>query len=672
MLEVIDLFKSYSVKKGPKIIAIDHVNLSFPETGLVFVLGRSGAGKSTFLNLLGGLEKADGGEIRIEGKSSKDFKDADYDAYRNTYLGFVFQEYNLLSEYSVRGNLELALSLQGQQSDPSLIGQALGEVGLAGYEERKVNELSGGQRQRVAIARALIKNPKVILADEPTGALDSESSLEILRLLKHLSQEKLVIVVTHDQGFAKKFGDRIITFKDGKVMSDKNTIETKKSLQNTSELYLRKAHLPLVNSLRMAFSSSVSRPAKLVVSILLTSIAFTLLGVSASAARFDTEASGVKALRFINSNFALIRKGLATLNGKNGRYSSIQMPIGEEDLKALNARTGLHFEGRRLNHGIPLHTNYPGDADNTYFYYPREAIDLYPSDALPKAFPLVSGRLPAKEGEVCITLRELEGFQHFGYQIFDLSQNKELTTSGKDITAETILGKGLTGNGNTTVIYTIVGVVDTHFDSAPYAKLKAIDDIGEGDANDVDGTLSNALAVRDAASFDCVLFTVRLKESSYQRNNRFYLTAFNAGALLTDEASQRFTTYNCGHELVKDQPFVFAHGKTALTKNEVLVSDFDFAKFLPAEPIALSASLMSKYGDIATEGNRLYGTSSQPSPFGEAPTSVQDLFADFRAYETFIFAKDHLAEAQASHFPFAQYGAPEEKPTSDDDLRAFL
>jgi putative ABC transport system permease protein len=202
MLEVIDLFKSYSVKKGPEVVALNHVSLTFPETGLVFILGRSGAGKSTFLNVLGGLEKADGGEIRIEGKSSKDFSSADYDAYRNTYLGFVFQEYNLLSEYSVKGNLELALSLQGKESDPSLISQALAEVDLSGYEERKVNALSGGQRQRVAIARALIKNPKVILADEPTGALDSESSLEILHLLKRLSEEKLVIVVTHDQEFA--------------------------------------------------------------------------------------------------------------------------------------------------------------------------------------------------------------------------------------------------------------------------------------------------------------------------------------------------------------------------------------------------------------------------------------------------------------------------------------
>ena len=170
---------------------------------MVFILGRSGAGKSTFLNLLGGLDKADSGEIRIDGKSSKEFKDADYDAYRNTYLGFVFQEYNLLSEYSVKGNLELALSLQGEKGDPSLFSQALAAVNLSGYEDRRVNELSGGQRQRVAIARALIKNPKVILADEPTGALDSESSLEVLNLLKRLSEDKLVIVVSHGVSFSQ-------------------------------------------------------------------------------------------------------------------------------------------------------------------------------------------------------------------------------------------------------------------------------------------------------------------------------------------------------------------------------------------------------------------------------------------------------------------------------------
>lgn len=671
MLEVIDLFKSYSVKKGPKVIAIDHVSLSFPETGLVFVLGRSGAGKSTFLNLVGGLEKADGGEIRIEGKSTKDFKDADYDAYRNTYLGFVFQEYNLLNEYSVKGNLELALSLQGQKSDPSLISQALGEVGLLGYEERKVNELSGGQRQRVAIARALIKNPKVILADEPTGALDSESSLEILHLLKHLSEEKLVIVVTHDQDFTKEFGDRIITFKDGKVLSDETTIETKKSRQKASELHLRKAHLRLGNSAKMALSSSFSKPVKLVVSILLTSIAFTLLGVSSSAARFDAEASGVKALRFANSNYALMRKGLTKYKGTSDDYSSAQMPMGMADLKNLDAQTGLHFEGRRLNHKIPLHTNYGGDEDNTYFYYPSEAVDLYPSDAMPAEFPLVSGRLPEKEGEVCITLRELEGFQHYGYQIYDLSQQKEVTTPAEDITAQTILGKGLTGNSNAVVSYTIVGVVDTHFDGAPYAKLKAVDDGGKAAAANVDTTLGNTLSSRNEHSFDCTLFSLRLKESSYTRNNHFYLDTFNASALLQDETSKRSSVYDCGHEFVKDQSFVYAHGKTVLAKNEVLVSDYDFAKFLPVEPIVLSASLMSKYGDITKEGNRLYGTSSRPTPFGDAPTSVQNLFTDFRAYETLIFAKDHLAEAEAAQFPFTTYGAPAVNATSDDDLRAF-
>jgi ABC-type lipoprotein export system ATPase subunit len=671
MLEVIDLFKSYSVKKGPEVVALNHVSLTFPETGLVFILGRSGAGKSTFLNVLGGLEKADGGEIRIEGKSSKDFSSADYDAYRNTYLGFVFQEYNLLSEYSVKGNLELALSLQGKESDPSLISQALAEVDLSGYEERKVNALSGGQRQRVAIARALIKNPKVILADEPTGALDSESSLEILHLLKRLSEEKLVIVVTHDQEFAQEFGDRIITFKDGKITEDKIIHETKKSLQNPTGLQWQKAHLRFSNSLKMALSSCVSKPVKLVISILLTSIAFTFLGVSASAARFDAEASGMKALKYTNNNFVQMRKGYDTYDAEQKRYSSLSMPLGKKDLEALDSKTGLHFEGRTANQEIPLHNNYAGDASHTYIYYPKEAVDVYPVDALPSDFPLVSGRLPQAQGEACITLRELEAFEHFGYQIYDLVTDKEIVTPASEINAQSILGKVLTGHSNSLTSYTIVGVVDTHFDGTPYASLKALDDAGSATIAGSDVYLSGALTTRNESSFDTVLFTLRRAESSYQRNNRFYLNRLDSFATLKDEATQRYAGFDCGHEFVQDQPFVFANGKSSLAFNEVLVSDFDFAKFLSEDPLTLSSALSSKYSAIVTEGNRLYGTSLRPAPYGEDPTSVQDLFGTFRAFETLAFAQQHLAEATSANFPFARFGAPAEKATSDDNLRAF-
>lgn len=220
MLEIRNLTKIYKPKKGVPVKALDQVNLKFPKTGMVFVLGKSGSGKSTLLNLLGGLDTYTDGEIIIKGKSSKDFTQSDFDSYRNTYVGFIFQEYNILEEFTVGANIALAMELQGKKATNEAINQILAEVDLEGYGNRKPNELSGGQMQRVAIARALVKNPEIIMADEPTGALDSKTGIQVFNTLKKLSKTKLVIVVSHDREFAEQYADRIVEFADGKIISD--------------------------------------------------------------------------------------------------------------------------------------------------------------------------------------------------------------------------------------------------------------------------------------------------------------------------------------------------------------------------------------------------------------------------------------------------------------------
>lgn len=220
MLEVRNLQKTYRVKKGAPVKAIDGVSLKLPDTGMVFLLGKSGSGKSTLLNLLGGLDQCDEGEILIQGVSSKQFNQAKFDSYRNTYLGFIFQEYNLLDEFTVGANVALAIELQGRRAENEEINRILTEVDLTGYGNRRTNELSGGQKQRVAIARALVKNPNIIMADEPTGALDSKTGKQIFDILKRLSKDKLVLVVSHDREFAEQYADRIIELADGRVVSD--------------------------------------------------------------------------------------------------------------------------------------------------------------------------------------------------------------------------------------------------------------------------------------------------------------------------------------------------------------------------------------------------------------------------------------------------------------------
>ena len=220
MIEIRNLTKTYKPKKGVPVVALDNISLKFPDSGMIFLLGKSGSGKSTLLNLLGGLDIYDSGEIIIKGKSSKNFKQQDFDSYRNTYVGFIFQEYNVLDEFTVGANIALALELQGKKATDEKINSILKEVDLEGFGQRKPNELSGGQKQRVAIARALVKNPKIIMADEPTGALDSNTGRQIFDTLKKLSADKLVIVVSHDRDFAENYADRIIELADGKVISD--------------------------------------------------------------------------------------------------------------------------------------------------------------------------------------------------------------------------------------------------------------------------------------------------------------------------------------------------------------------------------------------------------------------------------------------------------------------
>ena len=219
MLELVNVTKIYKAK-GVEVRALDNLSLTFPSTGLLFIGGKSGCGKTTLLNVIGGLDGVDQGEIFVQDKKFSEFSSTEYDAYRNTFIGFIFQEYNLLPEFTVEKNIKMAMELQGKQIDQEEFDKLLKDVGIEQLKNRKISELSGGQCQRVAIARALIKHPRIIMADEPTGALDSATGEQVLETLKKLSKDRLIIVVSHDREFAEKYADRIITLVDGKVAQD--------------------------------------------------------------------------------------------------------------------------------------------------------------------------------------------------------------------------------------------------------------------------------------------------------------------------------------------------------------------------------------------------------------------------------------------------------------------
>lgn len=226
MLVLKNIVKDY-VTGDTTVRAMNNISINFRESEFVSILGPSGCGKTTMLNIIGGLDHYTSGDLIINGKSTKNFKDEDWDTYRNHSIGFIFQSYNLIPHQTVLANVELALTLSGvgktERRERAI--KALEQVGLGDYINKKPNQMSGGQVQRVAIARALINNPDILLADEPTGALDSETSVQIMEILKEISKDKLIIMVTHNPELAHEYSNRIIRFKDGKMVDDSNPFE---------------------------------------------------------------------------------------------------------------------------------------------------------------------------------------------------------------------------------------------------------------------------------------------------------------------------------------------------------------------------------------------------------------------------------------------------------------
>lgn len=257
MLQVKNIHKQY--KTGDLIqTALDNVSLNLRDNEFVAILGPSGSGKTTLLNIIGGLDRYDKGDLIINGISTKKYKDRDWDSYRNHTIGFVFQSYNLIPHQTILANVELALTISGlsksKRREKAI--KALEQVGLANQIHKKPNQLSGGQMQRVAIARALVNDPDIVLADEPTGALDSDTSIQVMELLKKVAKDRLVVMVTHNPELAKDYATRIVNIKDGKILSDTNPYIIEKE-KNPKPIYknLGKTTMSFLTSLSLSFNN---------------------------------------------------------------------------------------------------------------------------------------------------------------------------------------------------------------------------------------------------------------------------------------------------------------------------------------------------------------------------------------------------------------------------------
>lgn len=489
MLTVKNLTKIYRPKKGLPVTALDDVTLNFPDKGMVFLLGKSGSGKSTLLNLIGGLDDYSSGEIIINGKSCKNFKPSDFDAYRNTYIGFIFQEFNILEEYNVGKNIALALEIQNKTASRDTVEALMDTVDLdKSYYERKVTELSGGQKQRVAIARALVKNPDIILADEPTGALDSTTGKQVLSALKKISENKLVIVVSHDRENAENYGDRIIELADGKVVSDRTltsildkdfSIAPVIASLGDNNLDLKKSRLPIKAAIKMGISALKVKKIRLALTIILSFIAFTAFGLSATSSAFDINKSEIETIK-MNEENTLIAKSVAV-----GDYSLFGTSLRDrgsgftpEQIAEIERITGNKTSKVFDEKGFV--EQYLYSFSSNFVYYPSsiyytdhlsgflEVAEESAANLIPAA---IGSRLPVQNNnkEIAISDYVADSFLECGLQHGDSQKN--ITNYG-DLLGETIALTQSNSSLQSPFTMTIVGIYKTAINKENYAFYK--------------------------------------------------------------------------------------------------------------------------------------------------------------------------------------------------------
>ena len=396
MLELKNVKKIYETKAG-EVHALNGVSLTFPSTGMVFITGKSGCGKTTMLNVIGGLDGIDEGEISVLGKDFSSFTPSEYDSYRNTFIGFIFQEYNLLPEFTVEKNIKIAMELQGRVANEEEFNALLEKVDISELKHRKPSELSGGQRQRVAIARALVKEPRIIMADEPTGALDSNTGIQVLETLKKLSKEKLIIVVSHDIELSERYADRIIRLVDGEVAEDviftenqveanlKNNddtiivrngaelsseekdelalaIKSRKKVEiienltyrekeftgevkvekPTGEVKLKKSKMKLKSSIALGVKSLAVKPLRLIFTIILSAVAFAVFGLFDTVASFNSSRVVNNLLRSTSSP-TVVATMKYVIDDKGGDEYALK--LSEEKMNDIARETGYKIKG---------------------------------------------------------------------------------------------------------------------------------------------------------------------------------------------------------------------------------------------------------------------------------------------------------------------------------------
>ena len=413
MIEVKNISKIYKEKKGKETVALRDVSLKLPNVGLIFINGKSGSGKSTLLNILGLLEDATNGEVIINGKNINKFREIDKTTYRSKEIGFVFQEFDLIDELNVYENVELALDLIRDKT--ANIDELLTSLGINDLKARKINELSGGEKQRVAIARAIVKKPSIILADEPTGNLDSENSEAIFKILKNLSYNHLVIVVSHDTEASVKYGDGIIKLVDGSITE--NTVKTSIFDDNKS-VSINPRHISIAKSLKLAFGFIKRKKFRLVLTSLITSVAFALLAFSFNLVDIDMNRVHVEAMEHDNNyNMEINKYSYPTSNMFHSIYPSEVLEITNKYPNS-EAIGNIYLANMPLNLYSSFDILLP-DEDNAYYFTIVRAmgndINVTTMDEEELSELDLIGNIPTEANEIIISELLAKYYLEYGY-----------------------------------------------------------------------------------------------------------------------------------------------------------------------------------------------------------------------------------------------------------------
>ena len=497
MLKLIDIKKDY-IMGNDTVHALKGININFRNSEFVSILGPSGCGKTTLLNIIGGLDRYTSGDLVINGTSTKKYKDKDFDTYRNHRIGFVFQNYNLITHLSVLSNVELALTLSGvsklERREKAL--EVLERVGLKDQINKKPNQMSGGQMQRVAIARALINDPDIILLDEPTGALDSKTSVEIMELLKEIAEDKLLIMVTHNPDLAEKYSSRIIKLLDGKVIDDSNPYKGKEKIkkddsgEKTSMSFFTALHLSFNNlltkkgrTLLTAFAGSIGIIGIALILSLSNGVQSYIDGVeedTLSSYPVTVERDAVDFTSLLEEMMKMTETGddndsgkIKTKNIMNDMLEAMTSDKNSNNLKKFKDYIDNSSEFKQytsnIQYGYPLKINvYNEDINNKIIRVnPNEIVDkmglgdayemsssfmsenmndndvwkeLYDNeDLLNSQFEVIEGKMPAKKNEVVLVVDKNEEISDYTlYTLGYLDQNELIDNMNKMLKGEEI------------------------------------------------------------------------------------------------------------------------------------------------------------------------------------------------------------------------------------------